>query len=350
VKIGLVGFQGSGKTSVFNALTGQNAETGVSRKGSKNLGRIQVPDERVDALSKIYNPKKTTYAEIQFVDVAGPAEGEQRSESGLDPEIVGQVREADALVQVVRGFDSSQSGKPGDPVREVAGFQDELILTDLLQIENRASRLRKQARTKELDLMEKLEKELGAGHPVRSIKLETDELQAVAGFRFLSQKPQLAVLNQAESDVKNGVPAPVLAAAKERGLEVIGMCAPIEAEIMAMEPGDQAAFLADLGLSAPVRSRFIKAAYALLDLISFLTSGEDEVRAWTIRRNTGARTAAGKIHSDIEHGFIRAEVTAFADFIKLGSEAKCKEAGKLRLEGKDYVVQDGDIVHFRHSG
>jgi GTP-binding protein YchF len=347
VKIGLVGFQGAGKTSVFNALTGQHAETGVSRKGAKNLGRIQVPDHRVDALSKIYQPKKTTYAEIQFVDVAGPAASERRSETGLDADIVSQVRESDALVQVVRAFDATT---PADPVREIAGFGDELILTDLLQVENRAGRLRKQARTKELDLMEKLEQALGAGTPVRRIPLESDELAAVAGFRFLSQKPMLLVLNQAEADLKGGVPAAVSAATKERGLEVIGMCAPIEAEIMAMDPGDQEAFLADLGLREPVRTRFIHAAYQLLDLISFLTSGEDEVRAWTIRRDTVARAAAGKIHSDIERGFIRAEVTAFDDFIRLGSEAKCKEAGKLRLEGKEYVVQDGDIVHFRHSG
>jgi ribosome-binding ATPase YchF (GTP1/OBG family) len=171
----------------------------------------------------------------------------------------------------------------------------------------------------------------------------------MSGFRFLSQKPMLVVLNQAEADVGKPVPAAVTKACADRGVELLAMSAPIEAEIMAMSAEDQPAFLAELGLDKPVRTRFIQAAYGLLDLISFLTSGEDEVRAWTIRRGTIAKLAAGKIHSDIERGFIRAEVTAWADFARLGSEAKVKEAGKLRLEGKEYVVQDGDIVHFRHS-
>jgi ribosome-binding ATPase len=347
VKVALVGFQGSGKTSVFNALTGQHAETGLGKKGA-NLGRIQVPDERVKKLSEIYQPKKTTYAEIHFVDVAGPAD--KRAERGLDATLVAAIREADALVNVVRAFENPQLTSSVDPVRDIKAFDDELILTDLVQIETRVSRLKKQARTKELDLMEKLQADLEAGKSLRNVELPEEDRQAVSGFRFLSQKPMLIVVNLAEEALRGDLPQSITEAAMSRGLEAIGMCATIEAEIMAMEPQDQAAFLADLGLKEPVRTRFIQAAYRLLDLISFLTSGEDEVRAWTIRRGTGARLAAGKIHSDIERGFIRAEVTAFTDFIACGgSEARCKEAGKTRLEGKDYVVLDGDIVHFRHS-
>lgn len=347
VKVGLVGFAGSGKTSVFNALTGQRAETGLGKKNA-NLGRIQVPDARIDALAKIYEPKKTTYAEIQFVDVAGPGEGEKRSERGLDSALVNAIREADALVHVARAFENPQLTSAPDAVRDIGAFEDELILTDLVQVENRVTRLKKQARTKELDLMEKIQAELEGGRSLRQMELTEEDRGALSGFRFLSQKPMLVVVNLPEDGARE-LPQAVLDAAKARGVEVIGLCATIEAEIMAMEPADQAAFLADLGLTEPVRTRFIQAAYHLLDLISFLTAGEDEVRAWTIRRGTIARLAAGKIHSDIERGFIRAEVTPFADFIACGSEAKCKELGKMRLEGKEYVVQDGDIVHFRHS-
>jgi GTP-binding protein YchF len=350
VKVALVGFQGAGKTSVFNALTGQSAETGPGgKKGASNLGRIQVPDERVDALSKIYQPKKTTYAEIQFVDVAGPTDSGQRSESGLDPALVNQIRESDALVHVIRGFESANFSKAPDPARDVGAFEEELILTDLVQIENRVQRLKKEKKTTELDLMEKLQKPLEEGTALRRMALGPEELHAISGFRFLSQKPMLVVLNQGESDVAKPAPDAVKKACDARGVQLLSMCATIEAEIMAMDPKDQPAFLQDLGLEAPVRTRFIQAAYALLDLISFLTTGEDEVRAWTVRKGTIAKLAAGKIHSDIERGFIRAEVTPYAEFIRLGSEAKVKEAGKLRLEGKEYVVLDGDIVHFRHS-
>jgi ribosome-binding ATPase len=357
VKVALVGFQGSGKTSVFNALTGQSAETGPGKKGASNLGRIQVPDERVDALSRIYDPKKTTYAEIQFVDVAGPSDSGARSESGLDPSLVAQIREADALVHVVRSFESALFSKPPDPARDVGAFEEELILTDLVQIDTRVERLRKEKKTTELDLMEKLKAGLEEGQALRRMSLGPEELHAISGFRFLSQKPVLVVLNQGESGVGKPPPDAVVKVCESRGLLMLAMSATIEAEIMAMDAKDQPAFLQDLGLEAPVRARFIQAAYALLDLISFLTTGEDEVRAWTVRKGTIAKLAAGKIHSDIERGFIRAEVTPYAEFIKLAEpgtsgtriEAKVKEAGKLRLEGKEYVVQDGDIVHFRHS-
>ena len=349
MKVALVGFRGSGKTSVFNALTGQAAETGFGKKGSSNLGRIQVPDLRVDALSRIYNPKKTTYAEIQFVDAAGLEESQRGTGSGLDPALVALIREAEALVHVVRAFDSPMTNTPADPERDLAAFEDELILTDLVQVERRIDRLRKEKRGPELDLMEKIQGHLESERALRRLSMAEEERQMCSGFAFLSMKPVLVVVNQSEDDIGNDPPAKVVSAAEARGVEVTAMCATMEAEIQVMEPGDQQAFLTELGLFEPMRSRFIQAAYHLLDLISFLTTGEDEVRAWTIRRGTAARAAAGKIHSDLERGFIRAEVTPYEDFIAFGSEAKVKEAGKLRLEGKDYVVVDGDIMHVRHS-
>ena len=347
MKVALVGFRGSGKTSVFNALTGQSADTGFGKKGS-NLGRITVPDPRVDALTQIYHPKRTTYAEIQFVDAQGPEES--GAGTGLDPSLVAAIREGEALVHVVRGFSSAMHAKAPQPARDLAAFEDELILTDLMQIEKRIERLEKDKRGPELDLMDKLKAHLESEQALRRLELTEEERQTCSGFAFLSMKPMLVVLNQGEEALGHAPPADMVEAAKERRVELLALCATMEAEIQAMEPEDQKAFLADLGLTEPMRARFIQAAYGLLDLISFLTSGEDEVRAWTIRRGLTAKQAAGKIHSDIERGFIRAEVTAYADFVALGSEAKVREAGKLRLEGKDYVVHDGDIMHVRHSG
>lgn len=350
MKITLVGFRGSGKTSVFNALTGQAAETGFGKKGQSNLGRIQVPDERVDALSAIYSPRKTTYAEIQFVDVAGPSDQEVgAAHGGLDADLVNEIRVADALVHVARGFENPMLTRGPQALDDVCAFEDELILTDTIQVEKRVARLKKEKRGRELELMEKLQAHLEEGKALRRLTLTDAEQHVASGFGFLSAKPTLVVLNQAEDDMGNEPPADVVEAAQERGVELIAMCAPMEAEIMTMEPQDQTAFLADFGLEQPVRTRFIKAAYGLLDLISFLTSGEDEVRAWTIKRGTAARAAAGKIHTDLERSFIRAEVTPCAEFLALGSESKVKEAGKLRLEGKEYVVQDGDILHVRHN-
>ena len=350
MKVALVGFRGSGKTSVFNALTGQSAETGFGKRKGHNLGRIEVPDERVDALARIYKPKKITYAEIQFVDAAGPEEREGAQGSGLDSALVSAIRESDALVHVIRAFENPALSRAPDPAGDLADFEAELILTDLMQIEKRTQRLKKEKRGPELELMEKLQAHLEKEQPLSRLALSNEEQLACAGFAFLSAKTMLVVVNQSEDSIGTPLPAEFLEAAKARAVEVVALSAPLEAEIQAMEPDDQKAFLADLGLAEPVRPRFIRAAYDLMDLISFLTSGEDEVRAWSIRRGTSAKAAAGKIHSDIERGFIRAEVTSYADFIALGSEAKVKEAGKLRLEGKDYVVQDGDIMHVRHSG
>jgi GTP-binding protein YchF len=344
VKVGLTGFPASGKTTVFAALTGLRAAPG-ERKAQ--LGTIKVPDARVDTLAKIHAPKKVTFAEVTFVDFP-PALNATRK-SVVDQEMITALRDADALVQVVRGF-PDLTGAPASAADDVRAFSTELALADLAQIEKKVERMRKEkGGERELALFSRLQGVLEDGKPLRTLGLTAEELNAIAGFAFLSLRPLLVVVNVPEGDVAGPVPADVAAAAREIGAEALVLSAVVEAEVAELDPADRAGFLADLGLAESARDRFIRASYALLDLVSFLTAGDDECRAWPIRRGTAARKAAGRIHSDIERGFIRAEVMAFDDFVRLGSEAKCREAGKLRLEGKDYVVQDGDIVHFRFA-
>jgi len=352
MKVGLVGFAGSGKTTIFNALTGLTAEVGgYGAKEKANVGVIKVPDHRVDRLAELYNPKKKTYAEISFVDVAGPQAGAaEQAQSGLDPKLVQHMREADALVHVVRAFDHPILLEAPDPARDFRAFDDELILTDLLQIENRIARLKKEKDSaREADLMNRLKAALEAETLLRDMELAAEEIALIAGFRFLSLKPLLVLVNQGEDAAGHEALPEVLSLAESKKLSLIAMSGKVESEIAELAPEEQREFLKDLGIEEPARERFIRAAYALLDLISFLTVGEDECRAWSIRRGTIAHRAAGAIHSDIERGFIRAEVTRFEDLIELGSEARCREHGKLKLEGKEYVVQDGDVVHFRFN-
>jgi len=267
----------------------------------------------------------------------------------LDSEMVSALRDADALVVVVRGF-PDLAGAAATPVADIEAFGTELVLADLAQVEKKVERMKKEkGNERELALFVRLQGLLEEGTALRTAGLSADEQTALSGFAFLSIRPLLVVVNVAEGEVAQPVPAEVAAAAKAVGAEALVLSAAVEAEVAELEPADRAAFLADLGLTESARDRFIRASYGLLDLISFLTTGEDECRAWQIRRGTVARKAAGRVHSDIERGFIRGEVMAFDDFTQLGSEAKCREAGKLRLEGKDYVVQDGDIVHFRFA-
>ena len=352
MKVGLVGFAGSGKTTIFNTLTGLTAEVGgYGAREKANIGVIKVPDHRVDKLAEIYNPKKKTYAEISFVDVAGPqAEDAEQTQSGLDPKLVQHMREADALVHVVRAFDNPIVAQPADPARDIRSFDDELMLTDLVQVENRITRLKKEKDSaRENELMERLKAALEHEQPLRDLGLTNEDLGLVAGFRFLSLKPLLLLVNQPEEAAAAGVSGDIQELADSRKLLAIAMAGKVEMEIAQLAADEQREFLQDMGIAEPARDRFIRAGYSLLDLISFLTSGEDECRAWSIKRGTTAHKAAGVIHSDIERGFIRAEVTRFEDLVELGSEARCREQGKLKLEGKEYVVQDGDVVHFRFN-
>jgi GTP-binding protein YchF len=352
MKVGLVGFAGSGKTTIFNTLTGLAAEVGgYGGREKANIGVIKVPDARIEKLAELYNPKKKTFAEISFVDVAGPqGDAGERSESGLDSKLVQHMREVDALVHVVRGFDNPMLLQAADPVRDIRAFDDELMLTDLVQIENRIARLKKEKDSgREQELMDRLKAALEDERPLRDLEISSEELTLITGFRFLSHKPLLLLLNVGEAAASADPAGEIKDLAATKGLSLISMSGSTEMEIARLDADEQKDFLQDLGVSEPARDRFIRAAYMQLDLISFLTSGEDECRAWDIRRGTIAQKAAGRIHSDIERGFIRAEVVKFEDLIELGSEARCREQGKLRLEGKEYVVQDGDVIHFRFN-
>lgn len=347
MKIGIVGFPRSGKTTVFNALTGLDASVGFGGDASRpNLGTIKVPDERIDRLSEIFSPKKTTYGEVVFVDYPGRPD----ASNAIDRSTIAQMRDADALVQVVRAFEDTAADRAANPQGDIDGFATELILADLEIVEKRLDRLRKEkGREKERALLERCREALESEQPLRRIEFSELEERELAGFGFLSRLPLLVLVNVDEADAGAAL-APQIGALLERnGTIGLALSAKVEMEIAGLDEMDRGAFLADLGLQAPARDRFVRAAYGLLDLISFLTSGEDEVRAWPIRKGTAAVRAAGKIHSDIERGFIRAEVVAYDDFIELGSDAKCRDAGKLRLEGKDYQVRDGDIIHFRFN-
>jgi len=349
VKVGIAGFPRGGKTTIFNALTGQHADVGgFSEPGKVHLGTIKVPDPRVDKLSEIFHPKKTTYAEMVFVDF--PAAAETAGTHALDTATLTQMRESEALVQVVRGFADAITGDPPHPVRDLANFKSELLLSDLVLIEKRLERLKKEkGKEQERTLLERCKVFLDEERPLRQIDLSPEEGSSIAGFGFLSRRPLMVVLNVGEADVAADMPPAVAEFLATENLEGLVLSGKIEMEIAALDADDRRAFLEDLGLKATARERFIRAAYELLDQISFLTSGEDEVRAWTIKRGTSAVKAAGKIHSDIERGFIRAEVVHYDDFVQYGSDAKCREHGKLRLEGKEYAVKDGDIIHFRFN-
>jgi ribosome-binding ATPase len=351
MKVGIVGLAGAGKTTIFNTLTGLKAEVGgYSSKEKANIGIIKVPDERIEALARIYKPKKKVLAEMAFADFAGPEEEKAKSGSELDPKVVAEMREVDALVLVVRNFVSPHDERAPNPMGDIKAFESELILADLIPIENRLNKMKKEkANPREKEIVERCKEMLEAETALRHIDLTTEDWQLLAGFRFLSQKPMMLLLNMGEAEIKQAAPAQIENYARENNLKLVTMCGKAEMEIAELPPEEQGDFLKDLGIAEPARDRFIRAAYELLDLVSFLTSGEDECRAWTIRRGTIAQRAAGKVHSDIERGFIRAEVVAFKDFIECGSEARCKELGKLRLEGKEYIVNDGDIINFRFN-
>lgn len=342
MKIGIVGFQGSGKTTLFNALTGQDALTGFG--GTKvNLGTIKVPDHRVDRLAELNNPKKITFAEITFADVPGG-----RGSQSLDSGTLGRIREMDALVQVIRGFDDG-SGEL-DPTGQLLGFEAEILLADMQVAEKRAERLKKdRSDPRQLGILERCLESLGDEKPLRQMGLSEEEKASLSGFAFLSLKPILLVLSVPEDQVTAPIPPEVESLAGDRGLEVLPISGPIEAEIASLDPDDQKEFLSDLGLEAPASTRFIKSAFSMLKLITFLTHGPDECRAWAIPRGSTALEAAGSIHSDLARGFIRAEVIRFDDMDRYGSEPACKEAGVFRVEGRDYVVKDGDICHIRFN-
>lgn len=347
MKVGLVGFPGSGKTTIFNACTGSRIDVGVgTRGGQPQLAVVKVPDARLDALGQMYQPRKLTYAEIVFMDVpSAPGSGARTIDAGT----VATMREAEALVHVVRGF-PLLDGTPADPLSELQDLQAEMVLADLGPVEKRLERLkREKPQPGEQELLERLRAHLEQGKPIRELAWTEQEAQRFAGYRFLTQKPLLVIVNVEESQLKKPLSSEVMAWLQLHHIAAVIMSGPVEMDIASLSKEEQMAFLQDLGLTESASRRFIQTAYTALELMSFLTAGTDECRAWTIKRGTTAHRAAGKIHSDIERGFIRAEVMPVQDLLQLGSEAKVREAGKFRLEGKEYVIKDGDVVHFRHA-
>ncbi len=345
MKVGIIGLTKSGKTTVFNALTGSSAQTDTFGVQKANLAVIKVPDERVDFLSSIYKPKKTTYAEISFVDVPGPSDTNASPLGGT--QTIDLIKGVDTLAVVVRAFDRT-AGDVVDPLKEFQAIESELIVLDLIVLEKKLERLEKEHKKgTEYDLVKKCKSALDEEKPLRDLDLEEAETKPLSGFQLLSLKPVLIVANTGEDASIDLMALKEFAAA--RGIPLVDFCGTIEMDIAEMSPEEQAEFLEGMGIAESARTKFIRAAYELSNLISFLTVGEDEVRAWTIKKGTLAPQAGGKIHTDIGRGFIRAEVISFEDFRAIGSMVKAKEAGKVRLEGKQYEVQDGDIINFRFN-
>jgi GTP-binding protein YchF len=358
LRAALIGFGQTGKTSLFQLMT--NAARAAPGKGEATLGISKVPDPRLDRLTAMYNPKKRVPATVEFSDLAAPV----RAGSAQALVDVAAYKNADALVHVLRAFADPAVAHPSgsiDPARDAQAMEDELILADLGVAERRLERIEKDLKKsktadleRERDVVTLCRTTLEDGRPLRSLDLQGDDLKRLRGFQFLSAKPLLIVLNLDE----DGLAAGSTQAADAAGLTPflsrastasVAVCAKIELEIAQLEPTDAAAFLADLGLTESGLDRVIRTSYELLGYISFFTVGEDECRAWSIPRGYSAQLAAGEIHSDIARGFIRAEVVAYDALIARGSMAVCRDHGEVRLEGKEYVVLDGDIINFRHA-
>jgi hypothetical protein len=306
---------------------------------------VKVPDGRLDQFAALYSPKKTTYAEISFCDIAAGS-----SSRGLDREVLTSLREMEALCQVLRDFDNPALVDPPNPRQELRDLLAELLLSDLEIIERRIVRLQKErGDPQDLTLLQRAHAHLENEQPLRTLEANAAERRSLRGYHLLSSKPLLLVLNVEEEAAAAPVPAELMADVESAGLGIVVLSALVEMDIAQMDVDEQAEFCAALGLGEPAQARFIQGAYELLDLITMFTVGPDECRAWPIRRGSKAPRAAGKIHSDIERGFIRAEVIHWRDHIELGSESKCRAAGKLRVEGRDYIIQDGDDVNFRFN-
>lgn len=342
MKIGIVGYPGAGKSAVFQALTG------LTHNGrGVTLGTVKVPDPRVDRLAEIYDPRKTTYAELVFADLPGSVRG-----GGFSPEMLGRMRDMDLLAHVLKGF-GPDGGDAADPLDELERFEMELQLADLEVVERRLARLHKgdkSERPGERALLTRYHEALEASTPLRLLTVDPREEEAVQGTVLLSRKRALRLLNLDEDRAAEAATPELRAATQAAGTEVTALSAVVESEIAQLEPEDREAFLEDLGLEVPARDRFVSAAYSYLKQISFFTVGRDEVRAWTVPQGATAPEAAGVIHSDLQRGFIRADVTRYEDIVAHhGDEAACRKAGLTRKEGRNYVVQDGDVmnVHFK---
>lgn len=364
MKLGIVGYSNTGKTTIFNALTKGNIETTAysSASAEPNIGTVKVPDKRIDLLTKMYKPKKVIYADVQYIDIVGIGYGTARDEKTV--KVLNNIKDVDAIIQVVRAFVDQNVPHVMDkidPLTDAQNFELELILRDLELVENRIERidnsLRKTADKKlllaEQEVLLKCKALLEDEKPLRQLDLTDEEAKMLANYQFLSKSPEIVVLNVQESGLNTDATKSTMKALEAfyagKNTKVVCICAKIEEEIAQLPEEEALAFLEDLGIDEPALNKLIHLSYDLLGLMPFFTVGEDEVRAWTIKQNMTALKAAGKIHSDIERGFIRAETISYDDLIDAGSMVKAKEKGTVRLEGKTYIMKDGDIVNFRFN-